>query len=128
MQLRDRRIDVAGELCRSALAGIAAIRDTVRPPAAGDPSAGDIDTRGVLEQLHRAEAEVGLVLLVFGTRSDAASQARTVRARLRDAELAIKDASPEELCAKAGDVRDTAEEAESALERFMDTARNVLEE
>jgi hypothetical protein len=99
----------------------------VRPPATGDASTGGTGRPEVLEQLHRAETEVGLVLLVFGTRSDAANQARRVRALLRDAELAIKDASPKDLRAKPRVVQDTADEAETALERFMDSALNVLE-
>jgi hypothetical protein len=128
LQLRDRRTDVAGEFSRSALEGIAAIRDTVRSPPPGDPATGAPDTPGLLEQLHRAETEVGLVLLVFGTRSDAGRQAETVRDLLRAAELEFKDAAPEELWVKVGEVRHKADEAEGALKRFMDTALKVLEE
>jgi len=125
-QLHDRRIEVAGGLSTSTLKATAAVKDTVRSPAV-DPATWKKEQQGVLDLLHDAETQVGLVSLLFGTTSDAARQANVVKELLRDAELLVGHKSFEEVWAQRGNVQAKAREAEGALDRFMEGAREVLE-
>lgn len=125
-QLHDRRTDVAGDFSASSLRATSAIKDTVRS-SDPDPTTWGNKQLEVLALVHDAETQVGLVSLLFGTRSDAARQAKVVRDRLRDAEIVVGHESFDEVWRQAQYVKDRAKEAETVLDEFMEAARKVLE-
>jgi hypothetical protein len=120
-QLRERRIDAAGDFSTSALQAIGGIRDAVRTSPSGEPAAERKSELAVLGLLHEAEAHVGRVSFLFAAQSGVAEAAATVKERLHAAELAV---GREPFQA----VQDKADAAECALDGFNAAVLKLLEE